>query len=33
MDIGFSLYDLWEGINNRDEWRERVREIRTSGLS
>ena len=28
-DTRCSLEDLPEGMDNRDEWRERVREIRT----
>ena len=30
MDIGCSLEDLLETMDDRDEWRERVREIRAS---
>ena len=32
-DTGYSPEDLPERINNREKWRERVRDIRTSGTA
>ena len=33
QDTGCSLKDLPEAMDDRDEWRERVREIHASGTS
>ena len=33
MDIGSGLEDLPEVTDNRDEWKERVREIRASSMT
>ena len=32
-DTGFSPEDLPEVMNNREEWRERVRDIRAGGTT